>query len=41
MSIMAYSPDLRKRVLDFIEDGGKKPKLSDALRLQVRPLIDG
>ena len=24
MSIMAYSPDLRKRVLGFIETGGKK-----------------
>ena len=24
MSIMAYSPDLRKRILDFIQAGGKK-----------------
>ena len=24
MSVMAYSPDLRKRVLGFIETGGKK-----------------
>ena len=30
MSIMAYSPDLRKRILDFIEAGGKK---SEAARL--------
>ena len=24
MFLMAYSPDLRKRILDFIESGGKK-----------------
>ena len=41
MSIMAYSPDLRKHILDFIEPAGKKLKLTDALLLPVQPLIDG
>lgn len=28
MSTMAYSPDLRKRILDFIKAGGKKSEAS-------------
>ena len=28
MSTMAYSPDLRKRILDFIKAGGKKSETS-------------
>ena len=41
MSTMAYSPDLRKRILDSIEAGGKNLKLPACLPLPVQLLIDG
>ena len=39
MSSMAYSPDLRKRILDFIEVGGKKSEAS-CLFTVARSTID-
>ena len=39
MSIMAYSPDLRKRILDFVEAGGKKSEASRVFNV-ARSTID-
>ena len=36
---MAHSPDLRKRILDFVEAGGKKSEASRLFRV-ARSTID-